>query len=98
MGLAWSSIAAVSMAPLQDLLNLGKEARMNVPGRADGSWAWRCTNEMLSDSAFEWLRDLTKSSNRFTNPGKAQSVSQPETNFLSGGKLKPGTASVGAGT
>jgi hypothetical protein len=32
MKLAWSSVAALSMAPLQDLLNLGKEARMNVPG------------------------------------------------------------------
>jgi 4-alpha-glucanotransferase len=78
MGLAWSSIAAVSMAPLQDLLNLGREARMNVPGRADGNWAWRCNNEMLSDQAFEWLGDLTKSSARFTNHGKAQNVSQPD--------------------
>jgi 4-alpha-glucanotransferase len=64
MDLAWSSVAAVSMAPLQDLLNLGKEARMNVPGRAEGNWSWRCTEDMLSDRAFEWLRDLTKNSNR----------------------------------
>ena len=35
------------MAPLQDLLNLGAEARMNVPGRADGNWRWRCTEDML---------------------------------------------------
>ena len=64
MGLAWSSVAAVSMAPLQDLLNLGNESRMNVPGRAEGNWSWRCTEDMLSDRAFESLRDLTKSSNR----------------------------------
>ncbi|MGH9432708.1 MAG: 4-alpha-glucanotransferase [Terriglobia bacterium] len=64
MGLAWSSSAALAMAPLQDLLNLGKEARMNVPGRAEGNWRWRSTEKMLSDSAFEWLRDLTKASNR----------------------------------
>jgi 4-alpha-glucanotransferase len=64
MGLAWSSMAALSMAPLQDLLNLGKEARMNVPGRPEGNWRWRCTEDMLSDSAFEQLRDLTKNSNR----------------------------------
>ena len=64
MELAWSSVAAVSMAPLQDLLNLGQEARMNVPGRAEGNWSWRCTEDMLSDRAFEWLRDLTKNSNR----------------------------------
>jgi len=64
MNLAWSSVAAVSMAPLQDLLNLGKEARMNIPGRLEGNWNWRCTEGMLSDRAFEWLRDLTKNSKR----------------------------------
>jgi 4-alpha-glucanotransferase len=64
MSLAWSSVAAVSMAPLQDLLNLGPEARMNVPGRADRNWRWRCTEAMLSDRSFEWLRELTKQSNR----------------------------------
>ena len=62
--LAWTSIAALAMTPLQDLLNLGKEARMNVPGRAEGNWRWRCTEDMLSDSVFEWLRDLTKSTSR----------------------------------
>ena len=60
MDLAWSSLAALAMAPLQDLLNLGREARMNVPGRAEGNWRWRCTKDMMSESAFEWLRDLTK--------------------------------------
>src|SRR5262249_20709859 len=62
--LGWSSTAALSLAPLQDLLNLGAQARMNVPGRADGNWGWRCTAEMLSDSAFQWLQDLTETSNR----------------------------------
>src|SRR5206468_6401198 len=40
--LAWSSAAAVAIAPLQDLLNLGSEARMNAPGRAENNWSWRC--------------------------------------------------------
>jgi 4-alpha-glucanotransferase len=62
--LAWSSAAALALAPLQDVLNLGGEARMNVPGRAAGNWAWRCTEDMLSEAAFRWLRDLTQSSNR----------------------------------
>ncbi len=70
MGLAWSSVAALSIAPLQDLLNLGREARMNVPGRADGNWAWRCSEDRMRDPAFEWLRDLTKGSNRFPHAGK----------------------------
>ena len=64
MRLAWSSPAALAIAPLQDLLNLGAEARMNVPGRAEGNWNWRCTEELLATTDFHWLRDLTTSSNR----------------------------------
>jgi 4-alpha-glucanotransferase len=64
MRLAWSSPAALSIAPLQDVLDLGAEARMNVPGRAEGNWRWRCTADMLSGPAFGWLNDLTRASNR----------------------------------
>lgn len=64
MRLAWSSPAALAIAPLQDLLNLGSEARMNVPGLADGNWRWRVREDMLSPQAFQRLRDLTESSNR----------------------------------
>jgi 4-alpha-glucanotransferase len=62
--LAWESVAALAIAPLQDLLSLGNDARMNVPGRAAGNWRWRCTEEMLSARAFEWLHDLTDTSGR----------------------------------
>jgi 4-alpha-glucanotransferase len=71
MCLAWSSVAALAIAPLQDLLNLGAEGRMNVPGRAEGNWSWRCTEELLFAADFHALRDLTRSSNRvrmFPNP------------------------------
>jgi 4-alpha-glucanotransferase len=64
MRLAWSSPAALAIAPLQDLLNLGSEARMNVPGRADGNWRWRVREDMLSPQAFQRLQDLTESSKR----------------------------------
>jgi len=37
---------------------------MNVPGQAGGNWRWRLTDDMLSPAAFDWLRDLTKASNR----------------------------------
>ena len=63
--LAWSSVSALAMAPLQDLLNLGGEARMNVPGHAAGNWRWRFTEDRLPDSSFEWLADLTRASHRF---------------------------------
>jgi len=62
--LAWSSGAAIAIAPLQDVLNLGREARMNVPGSTEDNWRWRCTDEMLSAPAFQHLRDLTNKSNR----------------------------------
>jgi 4-alpha-glucanotransferase len=62
--LAWSSKAALAITPLQDALNLGKGARMNVPGRAEGNWSWRCSKEMLSLPAFEWLSELTTESKR----------------------------------
>jgi 4-alpha-glucanotransferase len=64
MELAWSSVAALAIAPLQDLLNLGGDARMNVPGDPDGNWRWRYTKEMLSDTAFEWLWTLTNKTKR----------------------------------
>lgn len=62
--LAWSSAAALAIAPFQDVLNLGCEARMNVPGRAEDNWKWRSTPEMLSGPAIEFLLDLTTAKNR----------------------------------
>ena len=49
----WSSVAVLAMAPMQDFLSLGNEARMNFPGRLGGNWSWRmhstaCSNEMAS--------------------------------------------------
>jgi 4-alpha-glucanotransferase len=72
MRLAWSSPAALAIAPLQDLLNLGAGARMNVPGSTGGNWGWRCTETMLSASTFEWLRDLTEGSKRSSDIGHAR--------------------------
>jgi 4-alpha-glucanotransferase len=57
---AWESQAALAIAPLQDILSLGNEARVNRPGLPDGNWSWRCDEELLDPSAFEWLRELTQ--------------------------------------
>jgi 4-alpha-glucanotransferase len=75
MRLAWSSPAALAIAPLQDLLNLGSEARMNVPGRADGNWRWRVREDMLSSQVFQQLKDLTESCKRSVSP--ATSIRMP---------------------
>jgi len=42
---AWPSGAALAIAPLQDVLNLGAEGRMNLPGSTDAHWRWRCSQE-----------------------------------------------------
>jgi 4-alpha-glucanotransferase len=63
--LAWSSIAALAITPLPDQLNLGAEARMNLPGSTAAHWRWRSTEEMLNTSIFQRLRDLTEAFESF---------------------------------
>jgi len=38
---AWASVAGTAIAPMQDVLKLGSDARMNTPGAASGNWGWR---------------------------------------------------------
>jgi 4-alpha-glucanotransferase len=71
--LAWSSVAGLAMAPLQDLLNLGAEARMNLPGSVEGNWRWRCIDEVMTASVLDRLRDLTISSSRAAPPAPQKS-------------------------
>jgi len=61
---AWPSAAGLTIAPLQDVLDLGAEARMNVPGRAQGNWRWRWADNVPSEQAFRWLAELTGTSGR----------------------------------
>jgi 4-alpha-glucanotransferase len=62
--LAWDSRAALAIAPLQDVLNLGSEARMNVPGKPEGNWSWRASASQLAGAAFSRLADLTAAAGR----------------------------------
>jgi 4-alpha-glucanotransferase len=77
--LAWSSKAGLAIVPLQDLLNLGSEGRMNLPGTAEGNWRWRCTEEMLAPYVFDRLRDLTSASARRANFEKNNQIETVET-------------------
>jgi len=63
---AWASPACMAIAPAQDLLGLGTEARMNYPGKLDGYWSWRMT-EALGPATGLTLRGLTK--RYFRSPG-----------------------------
>ncbi len=46
---AWSSVAEMSLAPMQDLLSLGTTSRMNFPGKPSGNWGWRMSPDALSE-------------------------------------------------
>jgi 4-alpha-glucanotransferase len=50
--------------PMQDILGLGSEARMNKPGTAPGNWEWRMHKNSLKDSVAEELRSMTVQSGR----------------------------------
>ena len=62
--LAWSSRAALAIAPLQDVLGLGSEARMNLPGTDEGNWRWRFHAGDLTDELAARLRGLTEAMGR----------------------------------
>jgi 4-alpha-glucanotransferase len=58
--LAWSSVADYAVAPLQDVLNLGPEGRMNMPGQPAGNWRWRVREDQVSVAVLERLADMTE--------------------------------------
>lgn len=56
--LAFASVADMAVVPLQDVLDLGNEARMNYPSKESGNWQWRFTENMLGDVIARRLADL----------------------------------------
>ena len=53
------SIAKYAIFPIQDLMMLGSDARMNTPGVAAANWAFRYTSDMLTRERSEWLAQTT---------------------------------------
>jgi 4-alpha-glucanotransferase len=60
--MAWSSVARWAIAPMQDVLGLGGEARMNLPGDGKGNWLWRAPS--LPRPAAARLRHMTEAYGR----------------------------------
>jgi 4-alpha-glucanotransferase len=56
----WASVANLAVAPAQDLLGLGSEARMNLPGTSQGNWEWRLRDGEPGSAALARLKDLTR--------------------------------------
>ena len=57
--LALMSVADTAITPMQDILGLGSEGRMNVPSRAEGNWCWRFMPNMLTKAIKDKLKELT---------------------------------------
>lgn len=77
--LAFSSIAALAVIPLQDLLGFGSDCRLNTPGVPEGNWRWRCHDKYLTDELADRFKALTVRFNRAANEGsKQQSLEQKE--------------------
>lgn len=55
---AWTSVAEKALAPMQDFLELGSEARMNYPSRAEGNWVWRVREDQLHASLAERIHEM----------------------------------------
>ncbi|HET7479576.1 MAG TPA: 4-alpha-glucanotransferase, partial [Rubrobacteraceae bacterium] len=62
--LAQSSIARRAIVPMQDVLELGSETRMNTPGTASGNWSWRMDETALTPDLAERLRALSETYGR----------------------------------
>jgi len=62
--LAWASVADMAIIPLQDVLELDEDARMNMPGTIDKNWLWKFRPKDLTHAHAEWLRKLTETYGR----------------------------------
>ena len=56
---ALASSSLMAIAPMQDWLNLGNEAKMNTPGTTEGNWNWRMSKDAMSHDLSHWLAELS---------------------------------------
>jgi 4-alpha-glucanotransferase len=61
---AWASVATLAIAPLQDILSLGSDSRMNTPGVPTGNWKWRLRLDQFRPEVIGRLAELTTLYNR----------------------------------
>ena len=64
------SRAGAVLFPLQDVLGLGSEARMNIPGTMTGNWRWRLQPGQLIETVMRRLLLATQSARRNAVPGE----------------------------
>jgi 4-alpha-glucanotransferase len=63
----WESVVDFAIAPMQDFLNLGNQARMNLPATTSRNWRWRMDPDAISKELVQWIKELNITYNR-ANP------------------------------
>ncbi|MBK8465900.1 MAG: 4-alpha-glucanotransferase [Chloracidobacterium sp.] len=63
----WASVADTAMAPMQDILGLGNEARMNLPATTTGNWQWCLAKDSITAEIALKLKELTETYGRAEN-------------------------------
>src|SRR6185503_6040709 len=66
----WSSVANTAIAPMQDVLCLGSDSRMNTPATQQGNWQWRLREGDLNDDLAVRLREVTETYGRISSAGQ----------------------------
>jgi 4-alpha-glucanotransferase len=66
--LAHSSPANFAIVPIQDVLGLGSEARLNTPSVAEGNYHWRCSSNALKPEFAQKLAALAEVTDRLPEP------------------------------
>ena len=66
--LAFASVADTAIVPVQDVLCLGSESRMNIPGTPEGNWEWRLKPGLLTSDLARRLRRTTALYGRLSTP------------------------------
>ena len=73
---AYSSVADLVVIPMQDILNLGGESRMNFPGKLGGNWAWRFSWYQVPYDLAGYYKELTTLYERPPKPEKVVEIEE----------------------
>ncbi|MBT8377714.1 MAG: 4-alpha-glucanotransferase, partial [Ignavibacteria bacterium] len=75
---AYASVAAIVVLPMQDILNLGGEARMNFPSTTGGNWTWRFTWEQVGENLAKHYLGLAQLYERPPKPEESEETEMEE--------------------
>lgn len=73
IGQLYLTPAAWVIVPMQDILGLGREGRMNVPGTLTGNWEWQLDWGLVTGAVTQWLGQLAAASGRLEGPAMGTS-------------------------